>query len=269
MHTDIAVFSFIFAVYEGANQRVPFATFLGAMAIACTFLVFMPKLEVFKVWGIEARLTKTLDRAEEILGKLSRLSQISARATYLQMAWGNRMGTPTAQVKQSVLDQIDAQLSDLKVPEAEQRSIKKPFERMVKLDFYFLFTGVLRQYSALQNTYLVSAVHADPNSTAAQAAMLRHGEFITAWSKKQNDLDPSIKLDRFSLEEVLNDYIPRKGEWLSDVELETFQRFKTEIVNLNAECEAKGGYTKVAAEYYDKYAHDNNIVRAEQLWKER
>jgi hypothetical protein len=41
----IAIVSLILALYEGFNQRVGAATFLAALFVAATFMVFLPKLE--------------------------------------------------------------------------------------------------------------------------------------------------------------------------------------------------------------------------------
>lgn len=248
----IAVFSFIFAVYEGANQRVSSATFLGALAIACTFLVFMPKLEVFKVWGIEARLSKTLDRAEEILGKLTRLSQISASATYMQMAWGNRMGTPSVKDKQKILDDIDAQLVDLKVNPAELLALKKPFVQMIGFDFYNLYMGVLRSYAGLKNNDLTAAASQNP---ANSEAVFEHSRKITPWSSRVNSVNPFDRLDTFSFEEELDRVTPVQDEWLNENERKVIVGFKNQLVSIFGGCRQKGGYTTEAASFYDDY-HD-------------
>lgn len=106
----LAIGALILAAFEGFNQRVTSAAFLGTLGVACIFLLFMPKLEVFKVWGIEAKLQQTVTEAVATLAGLKRLAEISARASYLTIAWGNRLGTPPAKDKQAVLDEIDTQL---------------------------------------------------------------------------------------------------------------------------------------------------------------
>lgn len=260
----IAVFSFVFAVYEGANQRVPSATFLGALAIACTFLVFMPKLEVFKVWGIEARLSKTLDRAEEILGKLTRLSAISARASYLTIAWGNRLGSPSAKDKQAVLDEIDTQITDLTVTSEERAIIVRPWVQMIRSDFFSLFSRVVREFATLKSSDLTKKIHA-AQSQEANDAFLAHSVLITPWSKKNEKFSPFEHLESKSLSTVIDEYMPVEGGWLSDKELAAIDVFKQQIIQLNADCEKKGGYTAEAAEYYDKNAKQQ-AEKAKELW---
>lgn len=64
---------------------------------------------------------------------------------------------------------------------------------------------------------------------------------------------------------MLNDYIPKSGEWLDNKELMIIQKFKAEVLRMNADCEKNGGYTSEAAIYYDRYAGDHNVDKAKQL----
>ncbi len=264
----MAIVSVILALYEGFNQRVTSAAFLGGLFIACTFMVFLPKLEVFKAFGIEAKLQQTVTEAVATVASLKRLAEISARASYLTIAWGNRMGTPPAKDKQAVLDEIDNQLAELKVSPDELANIQRPFVKMVRLDLFFLFQGVLNQYAGIINSKLVAAVHEAKDPNAASAIVMRHSDLITAWMKRTQKDDPGADLENQSLEDMLNDYVPKSGEWLSDKELAVVQKFKSEIVRLNADCERKGGYTAEAVTYYDRYSGDHNIDKAKQLRNE-
>ena len=264
----LAIGTLIMAAFEGFNQRVASASFLGTLGVVCTFLVFMPKLEVFKVWGVEAKLQQTVTEAVATLASLKRLAEISARASYLTIAWGNRMGTPPAKDKQAVLDEIDSQLAELKVSLEEIARIQLPFVKMVRLDFFFLFQGVINQYAGIINSKLVDDVHHAPDPSAASAIVMKHSDLITAWTKRTQKDDPGAVLEKGSLEDVLNDYVPKSGEWLSDKELAVVQKFKAEIIRLNADCEKKGGYTAEAVTYYDRYSGEHNIDKAKQLRNE-
>jgi hypothetical protein len=243
---------------------------LGAAFIACSVFLFLSQIKTFKVWEVEVELRETLDRAEEIIGRVRKLASISARASYLTIAWGNRLGTPPAGEKQAVLDEIDNQLGELKVSPQELADIQRPFVKMVRADFFFLFQGVLQQYAGILNAELTADIHKakDPSPAAAAAAANRHSELISAWTNRTRRSDPSADLEKESLEDVLNDYIPKSGEWLNDKELAVMQKFKTEIVRLNADCEKKGGYTPEAVTYYDRYSGDHNIDKAQQLRNE-
>jgi hypothetical protein len=264
----LAIGALIMAAFEGFNQRVGAASFLGTLGVVCTFLVFMPKLEVFKVWGVEAKLQQTVTEAVATLASLKRLAEISARASYLTIAWGNRMGTPPAKDKQAVLDEINSQLAELKVSPEEIAKIQFPFVKMVRLDFFFLFQGVLNQYATIIATKMTDDVHSARDPSAASRVVMKHSERITAWTARTQKEDPSADLEKHPLEDVLNDYVPKSGEWLTDKEQGVVQRFKAEIIRLNADCEKKGGYTAEAVAYYDRYSGDHNIDKAKQLRNE-
>jgi len=51
-----AMLSFACAVYQAMNEKNGSAAALGGIAVAATLLVFFPRLEVFKAFGVEARL---------------------------------------------------------------------------------------------------------------------------------------------------------------------------------------------------------------------
>jgi hypothetical protein len=53
---------------------------------------------------------------------------------------------------------------------------------------------------------------------------------------------------------------------LSDRELAVFEAYKQEIVKLNTDCEKKGGYTQAAAEYFDKWSHEQP-EKAKEIWE--
>jgi hypothetical protein len=255
-------------VYQAFNNQKGSAVTLGTIFLVGALIVFLPQVEFIKTLGVEARLRKTVTEAVATLASLKRLAEISARASYLTIAWGNRMGTPPAREKQAVLDEIDAQLSELKVSPEEVAKIQLPFVRMVRLDFFFLFQGVLMQYATIINDKLVAEAHAAVGQPGSLDPTLKHGELITAWNARTANKDWGEILERQSLEDVLNEFIPKTGEWLNDKELAVFKKLKDEIVRMNTDCEKKGGYTAEAVTYYDRYSGGRNIDKAKQLRNE-
>jgi hypothetical protein len=264
----VAIGSLIMAAFEGFNQRIGSATFLGGFGLVCVMIVFIPQLEALKAFGVEAKLRETYKEAVATLASVRRLAEISARASYLVIAWGNRLDGPSAKERQAVLDQIEDQLTELKVAPQQRTDIQRPFLKMVKLDFYFLFSGVLMQYAKLLNDQLVSNVHTAQDASVASRAVMHHSELITAWQKRTYNENPAADLEHQSLEGFLDGYMPKTGEWLNDNDLKALEKFKAEVVRLNADCEKKGGYTAEAAEFYDRYGRDHTIDKATELRRE-
>jgi len=119
----LTMFAFLGAVYQAFHNEKGSAFTLGTLFLIGALIVFLPQVEFIKTLGVEAKLRQTVNEATVIIEKLKRLSAISAKSTYMQMAWGNRMGTPPAKEKQAILDEIDRQLGDLQVSSAERHEI--------------------------------------------------------------------------------------------------------------------------------------------------
>jgi hypothetical protein len=210
----LGVAGLILCVFQAWSEKTGSAFALGFAFVICGIFLFFSQIKAFKVGEIQVELRETLDQAKEIIERLRKLSAISARASYLTIAWGNRLGTPPANEKQAALDEIDNQLAELKVSPEELAEIHRPFVKMVRLDFFFLFQNALSEYARIINERMVADVRAakDDPSTA-------NAELITAWTKRTRKDDPSADLEKESLEEALNEYMPRRGEWLNDKEL--------------------------------------------------
>jgi len=142
----VATGTLLLATFQAYNEKYGSAGALGAIFVVCALFVFIPRLEYLKVWAVEARLTQTLDRAEETIAKIKELSASSARANYMLMAWGNRLATARAKERQAVMDQIDKQLSDLEIASDQRARIAGPFVRMIGFDWHTWFSRMLVRY---------------------------------------------------------------------------------------------------------------------------
>lgn len=74
----LAIASLLLAVYEAFSHRTWTAGALMAVGVTCVFILFLPKLEVFKAFGVEAKLQKTVTEAVATLSSLKKLSEIGA-----------------------------------------------------------------------------------------------------------------------------------------------------------------------------------------------
>jgi hypothetical protein len=260
----MAMFALLGAVYQAFNNQKGSALTLGTLFLVGTLVVFLPQVEIIKTLGVEAKLRQTVTEAVATLANLKRLAQISARSSYLTIAWGNRLGTPSAKEKQAVLDAIDGQLEDLKITPAERGVIVAPWVRLIKADFFYIFTQTTTKFATIKAADLTDKIHATQSQEAHDASS-RHPDLITPWSKRTDEIRLFERIDSESLETLIDDYLPKSGEWLTDKELAAFQRLKAEIVKLNLDCEKKGGFTPEAAEFYDKYAEDQK-EKAQEVW---
>lgn len=77
----------------------------------------------------------------------------------------------------------------------ELADIQRPFVKMVRLDFFFLFQGVLIQYATILNEELGAAVHKAKDPSAASALVIQHSDLITAWARRTQKDDASADLE--------------------------------------------------------------------------
>jgi hypothetical protein len=232
----IAVGALIMAAFESFNQRIASASFLGTLGVVCTFMVFMPKLEVFKVWCIEARLTKTLDRAEEILGKLQRLSAISAKSTYMSYAWANRMGTPSARAKQTILDDVDKQLAELNVSPAERKQMARPYITMIGWDFYQFYVQVNDRYMGSKYAELASEMNNGQRTEENTKKIEQWAQLNSEWRSKVFVDGLFAKAQRMEIDSLLAD----PNDFFDKPDKEVIATFKAEMSRLFKESAAKG-----------------------------
>lgn len=261
----MSMFAMLGAVYQAFNNQKGSSLTLGTIFLVGTLVVFLPQVEFIKTLGVEAKLRQTVTEALATLANVRRLAEISARASYLTIAWGNRLGTPSAKDKQSVLDDIDAQLTDLKVTLEERAVIVAPWVQMIKADFFFLFSQVLREFATVKSRDLTQRAQTTQSQEAREADMA-HSALISAWTQQRNKFKPMGRLEVRSLSDVIDEYLPAKDGWLSDKELAAFESFKKELVRLNAESEKKGGYTLEASSYYDQFK-ERQVEKAAELWE--
>ena len=245
-----AMLSLACAVYQAMNEKQWSAGVLGALAVACTFLVFFPRLEVFKAFGVEARLSQTLDRAQEILQELQRLSVISARTSYMTMAWGNRMGTPAAKDKQAVLDEVDRQLADLNVSAEERRALQRPYVQLIGFDFYMLFTRLLDRYGGWKGDDLLKQLNAN-NTEETRRAREAFSKAFSEWRKRALGNNVYGRRNVYKFDEEITRVAP--DDWLDERERKAAAVLRAQMVRMFADCETKGGYTAEAAQFYDRY----------------
>jgi hypothetical protein len=203
----MAMFALLCAVYQAMNGKNGSAIALGAIFLVGALIVFIPQLEVLKAWGVEARLRQSLDRAEEIIGRLRRLSEISAKATYLTMAWDNRLGSPSAKDKQQILDEVDRQLASLNVTAEERAEIVRPYIQIIELDYFYIFTRVADRYIEWKRGELGRRLRAENTGENHQALQ----KFSDAQSKWRSSTFQDNELERLhdhGLESELQRVIP-------------------------------------------------------------
>lgn len=190
----LTMFAFLGAVYQAFQNEKGSAFTLGTLFLVGALIVFLPQVEFIKTLGVEAKLRQTVNEATAILERLKRLSAISAKSTYMSMAWSNRMASPSAKEKQAVLDEVENQLIDLKVSPEERAEIARPLVRVIGFDLYMAFTQTIRTYGAVKNSKLSKRANAS-QTAEHRSALDEHSKRITEWSNRTQGENPFTRLN--------------------------------------------------------------------------
>jgi hypothetical protein len=244
----MAVFALICALYQAMNSQVAAATLLSAMFLVCVMVVFLPKLEILEAWGVKAHLVRTLNEADEILAKLRQLSISHAKAMYNSFGIGQRWDGHNAKQNQAILDEIDNQLRDLKVPVEERRALAASYVKLMGFDFYMLFAQTLERYWQSKQQAMRGDSVRNPQNEALKAELEKWRQGLESW---QPNYGLFSQLGTYSLEDEINRITP--SGWLSDRDQKAVESFHNQILKLYKDTEAKGGLTVEAAEYFDAY----------------
>ncbi len=176
----MAMVALLCAIYEAMNQRNASALTLLPIFLLATLLFYLPRLETLSALGISVKLQSTLNQAEEIIERLKKLAEVNAKVTYMTIAWGNRLGSPKAVDKQRILDEMDAQLSALKVGDAERRQITKPLVALIGVDLYAAYSQVMERIVFWINNHENRTLNAN-NTPEAVAEYQKLSAAINAW----------------------------------------------------------------------------------------
>src|SRR5262245_7101203 len=105
----------LIAVVLALLDRVAAGALVAALFVILSLFHFLPQMESFKAFGVEAKWRARLREAEDILDKLRRSAIASAELAYFMLGWGSRMDGKSAKIRQTISDQMDSVLKELDV----------------------------------------------------------------------------------------------------------------------------------------------------------
>jgi hypothetical protein len=194
--TAMAVITSILTAYSALEGKLAAAGVLGCVFVACTLFTYLPQMESFKAFGVEATLQiqQKLDRAEEILKKVRELSIVSAKASYFNIASAGRWGSKSdlrhkQRDKQNALDLIDDQLNSIGISEEERLEIARPHINYIGYELYVKFYQTAK--SALQSHCQDASTIVDwdkkymPLGVAKIESIFKDGSQFTTYLKEQ------------------------------------------------------------------------------------
>jgi hypothetical protein len=126
------------------KDKLKEATLLSGLFLLCVVLAYFPQLDSVRAFTMEIKLRKSIDRADEILAQIHKVSVGNAKAMYMTTAWAGRWGGMTAQNKQNILDSVNEQLKASGATDEEIEQITKPLINLIGFDLYNIFMNLVR-----------------------------------------------------------------------------------------------------------------------------
>lgn len=149
-----SLFCFGLAVLLTVADKIPGATLMASMFVVLMLMHYLPQMEYFKAYGIEAKMRQKLDEADEILKKLKASAVVSGKLAYHVFGWGSRMSHPVRQ-KQTVADDVDELLKGAGVSEEQLAKIKWQYLRFILYDLDYALNSAIDVALAKQDELLV------------------------------------------------------------------------------------------------------------------
>lgn len=134
------VVCFALAIYFAFNDRVAAGTLMSGLFVVCVLFYYLPQMEYFKAYGVEAKMRARLNEADELLQKIRRLAVVAGKLTYHTLGWQSRLAHPVRE-KQSLADDVDEVLSSMGVPGRELSDMKSNYIHFILVDLHWLFAN--------------------------------------------------------------------------------------------------------------------------------
>jgi hypothetical protein len=134
----------LIAVGLALIDHVAAGSLVAGLFVVVALFHYLPQMESFKAYGVEAKWRERIGEADEILRKLRQSTLASAKLTYLILGWGSRIGGARPEHKRAVADQVDAALLNLDVDADAVRKLKEDYLFFTIYDLFQVYDGIVQ-----------------------------------------------------------------------------------------------------------------------------
>lgn len=237
-----AILCFALAVLFSIADRVDAATLMAGLFVILVLFNYLPQMEYFKAYGVEAKMRAKLNEADEILKQLKAAAVLSGKIAYHTLGWQSRMAHPVRE-KQALADEVDTFLRGAGVSEEEIADVKKQYIRFILFDLDHLFSSIVRRCTLAASRGAVQELSrlGNDESVPEVAGLRRRVERLNAHHtrKRRGLADEDDPVSR------LNEEIPEEG-LLDEGDQNAVRRFADRIVRVGKEVVAAGRLTPEA-----------------------
>lgn len=263
-----AAISFSAATWLALTDKTSSATLMAGVFAVSVLFHYFPQLESFKAFTVEAKLRETVDRAEEILGKIRRAAVSSAENTFHQLGWGNRMGSPGWAYKSQMADNTVSLLKDLGVDSKEIKRLTEPYIQLVALDLYFIVQAVVNIRLQVRRHNIEAQLAALPQTIQRDDPEVQRLLSQRDRAVPRPEGSPLEELPQKGLETLMRDLFDE--DVFEEREREQLKSLIQEITSIFDEVKRTGALTERAVVFLDQYdPWEGRKRKYEELFGER
>lgn len=241
-------------------DRVPAASLIAGLFIVVALFHYLPQMESFKAYGVEAKWRARINEADEILNKLKQSTLASAKLTYMTLGWGSRFSGPRSREKQAVADQVDAALRNLNVDQEEISSLKKDYLFFATFDIFQLFDAIVQKVIDENRNKLTLKIHNLKIDDKPQADRLELERDFLKEERAHIDLLEVLPSADFRV--LCQSRVPSKG--LEQQDREKLLAFIDKITNAVEEMRSSGRVVDAASNLIEM----NSMNKRQELYKD-
>lgn len=253
------------SVWLALLDRVPAATLMAGLFIVVVLFHYLPQMESFKAYGVEAKWRARLNEADEILRKLRQSTLASAKLTYMTLGWGSRLGGPRRNEKQLVADQVDEALLDLGVSSEEIRELKRDYIFFAKYDLFQTFDSIVQMNIGKNLRPILNGLsslnHDETNPEVVRLTGLR-----TKLEEKRRSIDLLAELTTADFRKFCHDRLPNAA--LDGSDKVVLEKFADTVSDVAERCSSTGRVTDQAAELIEKRSTEDRKMLYKNLFGE-
>jgi hypothetical protein len=253
------------SVWLALLDRVPAATLMAGLFIVVVLFHYLPQMESFKAYGVEAKWRARLNEADEILRKLRQSTVASASLSYMTLGWGSRLGGAKLKEKQAVADQIDKALVDLGVSDSQINALKQGYIFFAKYDLFQTFDSIVQMNIGKNLRPILNGLsalnHEETNPEVVRLTGLR-----MKLEEKRRRIDLLAELTTADFRKFCHDRVPNAA--IEDGDRVVLENFADTVSNIAERCESTGRVTDQAAELIEKHSIEKRKVLYKNLFGE-
>jgi hypothetical protein len=255
----------LIAIYLALADRVAAGSLVAALFVIVALFHYLPQMESFKAYGVEAKWRARINEADDILRKLRQSTLASAELTYHTLGWGSRMGGQRAKMKQGLADRVDAALIDLGVDREQVMELKREYLFFASFDLFHAFKQVV-DWNLMTNdrkaTRRLDELHQDQTNPEVQELTIK----LSKLRESRPALNPLEDLSKVNFRDYCRALIPTAA--LPAREAKILTEFADKVADMVGTCKRTGRVIDGAAELIDGYQPEDRKALYRQLFNE-